>query len=339
MSYFYFRNSQTTTQIVLRSTFQRTYLLIIFRPSWLLPESFSWPKRVCCSVWRCQAKNSGKFSDEELLSLKREFQHHKDKIHEYNILMDTVSRTEGELSESCPFMSLSLRQHLCLASDFALTLLFSTLLWAFFACYHGDMKSINCPSNVLRHRHSYGIASINVHIQIKRADERSLCKVTISGSVMFVGTRRCQPAALCFITLSCKRRRQGLAHLLLWNDMAVAAVLCQNFFFFFFFGAAILLNKPGVFFCLSDAFKYWASHMWPLKESLHAPASPLPPPTSASLRSPGFISSLPHLIMAVSVSGHCSAFSFLILLVLLPLCAYFLMTRLRLHLMTFVVVS
>lgn len=46
-----------------------------------------------------QAKSSGKFSNEELLSLKREFQHHKDKTHEYNILMDTVSRTEGELHE------------------------------------------------------------------------------------------------------------------------------------------------------------------------------------------------------------------------------------------------
>lgn len=43
-----------------------------------------------------QAKSSGKFSSEELSSLQREFQHHKDKIHEYNILMDTVSRTEGE---------------------------------------------------------------------------------------------------------------------------------------------------------------------------------------------------------------------------------------------------
>ncbi|XP_005946221.1 alpha-2-macroglobulin receptor-associated protein isoform X1 [Haplochromis burtoni] len=44
-------------------------------------------------LWN-KAKISGKFSDEELLNLKREFQHHKDKIHEYNILMDTVSRTE-----------------------------------------------------------------------------------------------------------------------------------------------------------------------------------------------------------------------------------------------------
>ncbi|KAJ0050473.1 hypothetical protein NL108_003705, partial [Boleophthalmus pectinirostris] len=44
-------------------------------------------------LWN-KAQSSGKFSSEELLSLKREFQHHKDKIHEYNILMDTVSRTE-----------------------------------------------------------------------------------------------------------------------------------------------------------------------------------------------------------------------------------------------------
>lgn len=44
-------------------------------------------------LWN-KAQSSGKFLSEELLSLKREFQHHKDKIHEYNILMDTVSRTE-----------------------------------------------------------------------------------------------------------------------------------------------------------------------------------------------------------------------------------------------------
>ncbi|XP_074484916.1 alpha-2-macroglobulin receptor-associated protein isoform X2 [Sebastes fasciatus] len=44
-------------------------------------------------LWN-KAQTSGKFSNEELLSLKREFQHHKDKIHEYNIFMDTVSRTE-----------------------------------------------------------------------------------------------------------------------------------------------------------------------------------------------------------------------------------------------------
>lgn len=45
-----------------------------------------------------QAKTSGKFSEEELQSLRKEFEHHKDKIHEYNIVMDTVSRTEGELN-------------------------------------------------------------------------------------------------------------------------------------------------------------------------------------------------------------------------------------------------
>ncbi|XP_063075697.1 alpha-2-macroglobulin receptor-associated protein isoform X2 [Engraulis encrasicolus] len=44
-------------------------------------------------LWN-KAKSSGKFSEDELQSLHREFQHHKDKIHEYNILMDTVTRTE-----------------------------------------------------------------------------------------------------------------------------------------------------------------------------------------------------------------------------------------------------
>lgn len=42
-----------------------------------------------------QAKTSGKFSDEELDKLWREFKHHREKIHEYNILLETVSRTEG----------------------------------------------------------------------------------------------------------------------------------------------------------------------------------------------------------------------------------------------------
>uniref|UniRef100_A0A8C2AAD6 Low density lipoprotein receptor-related protein associated protein 1 n=1 Tax=Cyprinus carpio TaxID=7962 RepID=A0A8C2AAD6_CYPCA len=44
-------------------------------------------------LWN-KAKTSGKFSDEELQTLQREFHHHKDKINEYNIVMDTVSRTE-----------------------------------------------------------------------------------------------------------------------------------------------------------------------------------------------------------------------------------------------------
>lgn len=41
-----------------------------------------------------KAKTSGKFSDEELDKLWREFKHHKEKIREYNILLETVSRTE-----------------------------------------------------------------------------------------------------------------------------------------------------------------------------------------------------------------------------------------------------
>ncbi|XP_033945070.1 alpha-2-macroglobulin receptor-associated protein isoform X1 [Pseudochaenichthys georgianus] len=50
-------------------------------------------------LWN-KAKSSGKFSSEEMMSLKREFQHHKDKTHEYNILMDTISRTEEEIHKN-----------------------------------------------------------------------------------------------------------------------------------------------------------------------------------------------------------------------------------------------
>lgn len=42
-----------------------------------------------------QAKTSGKFSEEELEKLWREFKHHTEKVQEYNILLETVSRTEG----------------------------------------------------------------------------------------------------------------------------------------------------------------------------------------------------------------------------------------------------
>ncbi|KAM8939120.1 alpha-2-macroglobulin receptor-associated protein [Pelodytes ibericus] len=41
-----------------------------------------------------KAKTSGKFTEDELENLWREFLHHKEKINEYNILLDTVSRTE-----------------------------------------------------------------------------------------------------------------------------------------------------------------------------------------------------------------------------------------------------
>ncbi|XP_068132318.1 alpha-2-macroglobulin receptor-associated protein [Hyperolius riggenbachi] len=44
-------------------------------------------------LWN-KAKSSGKFSEEELDSLWREFLHHKEKMNEYNILLDTVTRTE-----------------------------------------------------------------------------------------------------------------------------------------------------------------------------------------------------------------------------------------------------
>ncbi|XP_020847808.1 alpha-2-macroglobulin receptor-associated protein [Phascolarctos cinereus] len=44
-------------------------------------------------LWN-KAKTSGKFSSEELDKLWREFKHHKEKVHEYNVLLETVSRTE-----------------------------------------------------------------------------------------------------------------------------------------------------------------------------------------------------------------------------------------------------
>ncbi|KAM6221807.1 alpha-2-macroglobulin receptor-associated protein [Rhynchocyon petersi] len=44
-------------------------------------------------LWH-KAKTSGKFSQEELEKLWRELRHHKEKVHEYNVLMETLSRTE-----------------------------------------------------------------------------------------------------------------------------------------------------------------------------------------------------------------------------------------------------
>ncbi|XP_012510506.1 PREDICTED: alpha-2-macroglobulin receptor-associated protein isoform X2 [Propithecus coquereli] len=44
-------------------------------------------------LWH-KAKTSGKFSSEELDRLWREFVHHKEKVHEYNVLLETLSRTE-----------------------------------------------------------------------------------------------------------------------------------------------------------------------------------------------------------------------------------------------------
>uniref|UniRef100_A0A8D0GAW7 LDL receptor related protein associated protein 1 n=1 Tax=Sphenodon punctatus TaxID=8508 RepID=A0A8D0GAW7_SPHPU len=41
-----------------------------------------------------KAKSSGKFSDEELDKLWREFKHQREKVHDYNILLETVSRKE-----------------------------------------------------------------------------------------------------------------------------------------------------------------------------------------------------------------------------------------------------
>ncbi|XP_058157294.1 alpha-2-macroglobulin receptor-associated protein isoform X2 [Dasypus novemcinctus] len=44
-------------------------------------------------LWH-KATSSGKFSTEDLEKLWRELQHHKEKVHEYNVLLETLSRTE-----------------------------------------------------------------------------------------------------------------------------------------------------------------------------------------------------------------------------------------------------
>ncbi|XP_070587420.1 alpha-2-macroglobulin receptor-associated protein-like [Erythrolamprus reginae] len=44
-------------------------------------------------LWN-KAKSSGKFSEEQLERLWREFQHHQDKVQEYDLLLETLSRTE-----------------------------------------------------------------------------------------------------------------------------------------------------------------------------------------------------------------------------------------------------
>ncbi|XP_008149118.1 alpha-2-macroglobulin receptor-associated protein [Eptesicus fuscus] len=49
-------------------------------------------------LWH-KAKTSGKFSRDELDKLWREFQHHREKVREYNVLLETLSRTE-EIQEN-----------------------------------------------------------------------------------------------------------------------------------------------------------------------------------------------------------------------------------------------
>ncbi|KAF6131274.1 LDL receptor related protein associated protein 1 [Phyllostomus discolor] len=49
-------------------------------------------------LWH-KAQTSGKFSREELDKLWREFQHHREKVREYNVLLEALSRTE-ELQEN-----------------------------------------------------------------------------------------------------------------------------------------------------------------------------------------------------------------------------------------------
>nr|XP_008119908.1 PREDICTED: alpha-2-macroglobulin receptor-associated protein [Anolis carolinensis] len=52
-------------------------------------------------LWN-KAKTSGKFSEEELEKLWREFKHHKEKVREYDILLETVSRTEDSHKNMIP---------------------------------------------------------------------------------------------------------------------------------------------------------------------------------------------------------------------------------------------
>lgn len=130
--------------------------LTLFYRQWLFPH---------------QAKSSGKFSNEELLSLKREFQHHKDKIHEYSILMDTISRTEGELRESLPLICCraELSHHFCLVLlvywgqvyELLIPVLLSTILHYVFVCRHryGSDKGLLPSPN----QNNFQV----VHIQIK----------------------------------------------------------------------------------------------------------------------------------------------------------------------------
>ncbi|MGH0144777.1 UNVERIFIED_CONTAM: hypothetical protein FKN15_037001 [Acipenser sinensis] len=58
-----------------------------------------------------KAKTSGKFSEEELQNLNREFQHHKDKVQEYNIVMETVSRTEDVFKNEISPSEMEIKEH------------------------------------------------------------------------------------------------------------------------------------------------------------------------------------------------------------------------------------
>lgn len=50
-----------------------------------------------------QAKTSGKFSRDELDKLWREFQHHREKVREYDAMLEALSRTEGAPPRVSPF--------------------------------------------------------------------------------------------------------------------------------------------------------------------------------------------------------------------------------------------
>lgn len=65
-------------------------------------DRWAGPQHIGTRSFSPQAKTSGKFSREELDKLWREFQHHKEKVREYNVLLETLSRTEGASGPAPP---------------------------------------------------------------------------------------------------------------------------------------------------------------------------------------------------------------------------------------------
>ncbi|CAI9172347.1 unnamed protein product [Rangifer tarandus platyrhynchus] len=69
-------------------------------------------------LWH-KAKTSGKFSSEELDKLRRELQHHKEKVQEYHALLETLGRTEESHENAIGPVDLSGMQAEALASRHA----------------------------------------------------------------------------------------------------------------------------------------------------------------------------------------------------------------------------